>query len=203
VQGFSSVRRSEVVLAFLRGEIDSARFGDDVKRAIVEAGGIDLVANPDLVSAEENTARENALSIARGWPNTEIFEGFPKEVEWYRGVLAPANLERVRFMEYSYWNELSGGSGRPIDVLPTLRAGKLPKWLADLDTSWCFEFASRLADADRIDGIIVMATPDLSDLVLLEGHARLTALFVGGLQRKLIVNSYLGVSTALKNWSGF
>jgi hypothetical protein len=48
-----------------------------------------------------------------------------------------------------------------------------------------------------------MATPDLADLVLLEGHARLTALFVGGLHRKLIVNSYLGVSTALKNWSGF
>jgi hypothetical protein len=203
VQGFSPVRESEVVLAFLRGELNSVRFGDHVKRAIGEAGGIDLVANPDLDSAEENMAREKALSIARGWPNAEIFEGFPTEVEWYRGVLAPADLERVRFIEYSYWNELSGGSRRPIDVLPTLRAGKLPKWLADLDTSWCFEFASRLADVDRIDGIILMATPGLSDLVLLEGHARLTALFVGGLQRKLTVNSYLGVSTALKNWSGF
>jgi hypothetical protein len=151
VQDFSPVRESEVVLTFLRGELNSGRFGDAVKNAIVEAGGIDLVANPDLDSAEENTARENALSMARGWPKAEIFEGFPKEVEWFRGVLAPADLERVRFIEYSYWNELSGGSRRPIDVLPTLRAGKLPKWLAELDTSWCFEFALRLATADRID----------------------------------------------------
>jgi hypothetical protein len=118
-------------------------------------------------------------------------------------ALAPTDLERVRFIEYSYWNELSGGSRRPIDVLLTLRAGKLPKWSADLDTSWCFEFASRLAEVESIDGVIVMGTPDLSDLVLLEGHARLTALFVGGLQRKLTVNSYLGLSNALENWSGF
>ena len=32
-----------------------------------------------------------------------------------------------------------------------------------------------------------MGTPDLSELVLLEGHARLTALFVGGLERELVV----------------
>jgi hypothetical protein len=203
VQGFYPVRESEVVLAFLRGEINSERFGDNVKNAIVQAGGIELVSNPDLDSAEENAARRSALSTARGWPNAEIFEGFPREVEWFRGVLTPADLERVRFIEYSYWNELSGGSRLPVDVLPTLRAGKLPKWLTDLDTSWCFKFAARLAKVESIDDVIVMATLDLSDLVLLEGHARLTALFVGGLQRKLIVNSYLGMSTELRNWSGF
>jgi hypothetical protein len=46
-----------------------------------------------------------------------------------------------------------------------------------------------------------MAPLDLSDLVLLEGHARLTAIFVGGLQRRLTVRAYLGLSAAVRQWT--
>jgi hypothetical protein len=121
---FRPADESEVVPAFLRGELTSDRFGDDVRRALVEAGGLDLVRNPDLDSEEENRARERALSAAKGWRDAELFEGFPETVEWYYGVLQPDELERVRFINYSYWNRLSGGSRCPADVLPTLRAGK-------------------------------------------------------------------------------
>jgi len=48
-----------------------------------------------------------------------------------------------------------------------------------------------------------MATPDLGELVLLEGHARLTAIFVGGLQRRLTVRAFLGLSEVIKQWSCF
>jgi hypothetical protein len=125
------------------------------------------------------------------------------DVQWYYGVLLPEHLERVRYIDYSYWNTLSVGSRRPADVLPTLQAGRLPKWLTKLGTSWCFTFAAQLASAETVDGLIVMATPDLSDLVLLEGHARLSAIFVGGLQRLLTVRSYLGLASDLRQWSGF
>jgi hypothetical protein len=40
-------------------------------------------------------------------------------------------------------------------------------------------------------------------VVLLEGHARLTAVFVGGLQRRLTVRAYLGLSPALGQWGCF
>jgi hypothetical protein len=46
-----------------------------------------------------------------------------------------------------------------------------------------------------------MATPDLGELVLLEGHARLTAIFVGGLQQRLSIRAYLGLSAAIEQWS--
>jgi hypothetical protein len=77
-------------------------------------------------------------------------------VDWYHGVLQPDTLSRVRFIDYSYWNELSGGSRRPVDVLPTLRSGRL-----------------------------------------------LTAIFVGGLQRRLIVRAYVGVSATIEQWGCF
>jgi hypothetical protein len=203
VPGFRPARESEVVLAFLRGEIHSDRFGNDVRRALIDAGGLELVRNPDLDSDEENRAREGALSAAKGWPSAELFEGFPEKVEWYYGVLQPDELERVRFIDYSYWNELSGGSRRPSDVLPTLQTGRLPTWLTELGTSWCFDFAAQLATAEVVDDLIVMATPDLGELVLLEGHARLTAISVGGLQRRLTVRAYLGLSAAIDQWDCF
>jgi len=202
-EGFGRATEAEVVLAFLRAEIDSDRFGAEVRRALLDAGGLELVRSPDLESEEENLARAHALSVARGWPNSELFEGFPEQVEWYHGVLDPEDLERVRFIDYSYWIELSGGSRRPADVLGALRAGRLPPWLTELGTSWCFEFAAQLATVEVVDDLIVMATPDLAELVVLEGHSRLTAIFVGGLQRRLTVRAYLGVSDALEQWSCF
>jgi hypothetical protein len=75
--------------------------------------------------------------------------------------------------------------------------------LTDLGTEWIFEFAERLEATRVVQDIIVMGTPDLTDLVLLEGHARLTALFAGGLQRDIAVKSYLGISDELSTWDCF
>jgi hypothetical protein len=203
ISGFRPAAEPEVVLAFLRGEIDSERFGADVRRALVDAGGLHLVRSPDLDSDEENHARERALAAARGWRDSELFEGFPENVDWYHGILPPDALSRVRFINYSYWNELSGGSRRPADVASTLQSGRLPTWLRELGTDWCVQLAAQFATAEAVDDLIVMATPDLGKLVLLEGHARLTAIFVGGLQRRLTVRAYLGLSAAIEQWGCF
>lgn len=203
MDGFRPATEAEVVLAFLRGEIHSDRFGHDVERALVDAGGLQLLRRPDLSSERENRAREHALAVARGWRDSGLFEGFPDKVDWYHGVLPADALGRVRFIKYSYWNDLSGGSRRPADVLPTLRAGRLPSWLSELGTDWCFQFAAQLATAEAVDDLIVMATPDLGSLVLLEGHARMTAIFVGGHQRRITVRAYLGLSPAIERWGCF
>ena len=120
------------------------------------------------------------------------------EVDWYHGVLPPDLVARVRFVDYSSWNELSGGSRRPADAEATVRAGKLPTWLTDLGTGWCSQVAARLATAQAVDDLVVMATPDLGSLVVLEGHARPTAVFVGGLQRSLTIRAYVRLSDAIE-----
>ncbi|PRY21646.1 hypothetical protein [Pseudosporangium ferrugineum] len=74
--GFRRVGEAEVVLAFLRGELDSARFGAAVRRAVAEAGGLDLVRRPDLGCEEENRARERALAVSRGWRDSGLFDGW-------------------------------------------------------------------------------------------------------------------------------
>jgi len=203
MQNFRRVAEAEVILAFLRGEVNSKRFGDAARHAIVSEGGLELIWNPDLESEGQNRAREQALSQYRGWRNSELFGDFPRDVEWHHGVLEPEELERIRFIDYSYWNELSGGSRRPRDVRKTIAAGTLPEWLAELGTDWCFEFAEQLAATGTTEDLIVMGTPDTSDLIVLEGHARLTAIFVGGLQGTMTVQAYLGLSGELSQWDCF
>jgi hypothetical protein len=198
--GFRPATEPEVVLAFLRAEIDSHRFGHDVRQALVGVGGLGLVRSPDLTSEHENHARERALAAVRGWRDSGLFEGFPEQVDWYHGVLPPDVLSRVRYIDYSYWRELSAGSRRPADVLATLRSGRLPTWVSELGTDWCFAFAAELAGVEAVDDLIVMATPDLGKLVVLEGHARLTAVFVGRLQDRLVVRAYLGLSPQVEQW---
>jgi hypothetical protein len=205
-----AVRRSrpvaepEVVLAYLRGELDSERFAEAVRDALMDVGGLDLVRRPDLNAEEKNRARADALTAARGWrSNSGLFSGFPDDVSWSHGTLELDQLLRLRFINYSYWVELSGGSRRPADVAETLRAGALPAWMKELGTNWCFDLARRLATADAVGDLIIMATPNLDELVVLEGHARLTGIFVGKLEWRLSVTAYVGVSAAISQWELF
>ncbi|MGH9126865.1 MAG: hypothetical protein ACRDZ8_19365 [Acidimicrobiales bacterium] len=162
------------MLAFLRGELGSHRFGDAVRAALDAAGGPHLVTSPDLNSESQNRARAAALTAARDWrANRGLFAGFPDDVTWCHGILDPHELSRVRFINYSYWVELSGGSRRPADVLATVRAATMPAWMTEIGTDWCFELAERLSTATAVGDLIIMATPDFDDLVLLEGHAAL------------------------------
>jgi hypothetical protein len=43
VRGFRRCAEAEAVLAFLRGETGSPRFGKDTRQALVDAGGLQLV----------------------------------------------------------------------------------------------------------------------------------------------------------------
>jgi hypothetical protein len=51
--------------------------------------------------------------------------------------------------------------------------------------------------------LIVVGTADLAELVLLEGHARVTALFVGGLQERVPVPAFVGASNSIRRWRFF
>jgi hypothetical protein len=41
-------------------------------------------------------------------------------------VITPAELATVRYVDYDYWVELSGGSRLAVDAAPRIRAGVAP-----------------------------------------------------------------------------
>ena len=192
----------EVILSFLRSELGSSRFGPATRAALERAGGTALVTDPQLRSELENQARRAALAEARGWGSDDgLFAGFPTDVTWQYAELEVGELDRIRFIDYSYWRELSGGSRRAAAVRAALRRpDRLPSWLTEMGLEWPHELAAVIAREGMPGELIVVGTPDLDDLVLLEGHARLTALYVGRLQGGTKVPAFVGASKRIRQW---
>ena len=107
-----------MIACFLGGELTSQRFGADLRSQLMTLGRPErLLTHPDLADAEANAARRAVLAAARGYgENLELFQDFPAQVRWIRTVLSAEELARVHYMDYSYWEELSGGSRLPADA---------------------------------------------------------------------------------------
>ena len=158
---------AEMVAVFLRGELDSERFGQRLRETIDER----LLLGPDLDDEGENAVRRTALTTLRGYETRQgLFHGFPPDVHWERAALTPDEVLAVRYIEYDYWVELSGGTRLPLDAADRIRAGIT---VFRVPNDGFFELADALGTRQLSELIVVGG--DGSQLVVLEGHARLTA----------------------------
>jgi hypothetical protein len=72
---------------------------------------------------EENAARRRLLATYRGYGRNEaLFAGLPDDISWSRVALTPAELADVRYIDWDYWLEVSGGTRRPRDAIARMRA---------------------------------------------------------------------------------
>jgi hypothetical protein len=118
----------EMVALFLRTELPSARWQDDLRALLEHAGLPDrAVTAPDLGDDAENQARLRLLTEHRGnGTRTEIFEGFPDDVRWQWMAITAAELAEVRYIDYDYWVELSGGTRLAVNAAARVHAGVVP-----------------------------------------------------------------------------
>jgi hypothetical protein len=168
-----STTEHEMVALFLRTEIQSERFRDEILALLARDGkDTDIVLKPDCADAEENAYRIQLLGDFRGYrQQRELFETFPDVVEWYRVTISKEELARVRYIDYSYWNELSAGSRLPEDAAKTIRAGIE---VFGVPNDGVLRTAQAVRDGVRFPELILIGTsPD--SLIVLEGHVRLTA----------------------------
>ena len=86
--------------------------------------------HPDRLSLggdAENQVRLRLLTGHRGYASrTDYFEGFPDDVSWQWMAITAAELAAVRYIDYDYWIELSGGTRLAADAAPRIRAGAAP-----------------------------------------------------------------------------
>ena len=162
----------EMVAIFLRTELLSTRFDETVRGVLAQAGADEaIVLSPDLHDERENALRREVLGTARGFGRSEgLFGGFPDDVRWVRARFAPAEVLAIRFIDYDYWVELSGGSRLPTDAARRIRAGI---------TVFGVPNDGFFAVADSFETSLpppLIAVGGIGPgLVLLEGHVRLTA----------------------------
>lgn len=187
----------EMVACFLLGELTSRRFGAGVRRALVAAGESErLLTDADLTDPAANRARRDLLTATRGYgDNRDVFEDFPARARWIRAVLTPGELARVRYIDYSYWNELSGGSRLPGDAAERIRTGVR---VFDVSNRRFLMAAGAVRRGERFSPLI-LAGRRRDTLVCLEGHLRLTAYALAGFP--VGVQCLVGTARAMDRWA--
>jgi hypothetical protein len=192
---------AEMVALFLRTELSATRFRDAL-RALLERAGLPerVVTDPDLDDPAENQARWQLLTWHRDYgTRTGLFNGFPDDVCWEWMAITPAELARVRYIDYDYWVELSGGTRLAVDAAPRIRAGVAPFGVA---SDWALGMAEAVADRARFPPLILVTSGPGSDgeFVVLEGHARLTAFLLCPDRLPPELEVLVGASPAMTRW---
>jgi len=131
-----------------------------------------LIIDGDLSDETENGQRKKLLGDFRGYgEDRELFERFPKVSEWNLCKFSGPDLEHIRYIDYSYWNELSKGTGRPFYAAETIRSGIEIFGVSN-------EGFLRAAEYVKGGGVfpkLFFLTADYKNFVIVEGHQRVTA----------------------------
>ena len=164
----------EMILEFLKAESTSVRFAERLKEAREKLGfQEEIITKADLQDALQNAKRKKLLGVFRGYgEDRELFERFPKELtEWSLCSFSASDFENIRYIDYSYWNELSAGTRKPLAAAETIRRGVR-----------IFEVSNEgfLRAAEYIKGggsfpKLFFITADYDTFVIVEGHQRMTA----------------------------
>ena len=76
------------------------------------------------------------------------------EAAW-KPPATPAELAAVRYVDYDYWVELSGGTRLAVDAAPRIRAGVAP---FGVSSDWALGMAQVFADGARFPPLILVTT---------------------------------------------
>ena len=162
----------EMVLAFLREELDSKRFRESILKTLKDIGASEeLILEGDIANEGQNVLRNQVLGLFRGYPDREIFEHYPSSVVWKYAVFEATDLDKLRYVDYSYWNELSKGTSSPVQAAETICKGEE---IYNISNQYFLEGKEMLEKGMTFPPLIVLTCEDEMYLIL-EGHCRATA----------------------------
>jgi len=185
---------NEMVLAFLRAEVDSSRYDEMVTTTLFRLGFTrKVIDEPDLTDEAENSARKQLLAF-RGYERREaLFTGFPVDVIWRRVALQPADLQTLRYANYRTWVELSDETR-----LVSVGARNFRQRPDSPDTYQINGIAAALRGGGSFPALITAQHKDGS-LILIEGHSRATAYLLEGHTGD--IETLVGSSPSMCGWA--
>ena len=108
---------AEMILEFLKGELNSKRFNEDLNNAINELGlDSSIILNGNIEDEQENNDRLKIMKKFRGYPDEELLKDFLE--------LNESDIDNIYYIDYDYWNELSNGTSKPVEAAKVIKSGK-------------------------------------------------------------------------------
>ena len=163
-----------MVATFLAAEAASERYGPEIDKVLRDLGQPRrLVEDPDVRDAPANAVRRRILAAYREYPAGGVFTGMPGDVVWEWVALSAGELGGVRYLDWHYWTDFSGGSRLVADG-----ARRLGPWRRQRRGTIYRRIAEDLRAGRLPPPVILLGEPGPSKLVVLEGHKRLTGLLL-------------------------
>ena len=203
---------AEMVALFLATEYPSPRTQQHILQALQREGWPpNLIEQPNLGDGQENAQRRSILGAYRGYGQnpdyfeslpldeeyTDYFEGFPLDVQWELSLLTKQELEQVKYIEYDYWVELSSGSRLARDAARNILAGYDVFGESHQEV---LQMAEAFRSGARFPTLILVGKNRANPLVVLEGHMRLTAMFLAPERLPAELEVMVGFSEQIEHW---
>ena len=194
------ISEDEMIAAFLYAEFYSPRYMSKEIQEYLQRHEINprVIQVPDLHNEQDNACRRAVLGAYRGYGQGRgYFQGFPKELRWELIGFTRQELEQVKYIEYDYWSELSGGSRL---ALYGARRALEGIDVFNLSSRYFVDLAETLRNGTQFPTLIFVGPNEEGYLVVLEGHARLTAYLIAPDCLPTELEVIVGFSERITQW---
>ena len=176
----TQIPEAAMVAVFLKAEISSPRFGENVRKTMLLFNAKEaIITNPDITNKHENELRALVLGQCRGYrQNRDMFKEIPNGLTWYKAELSLSEIGDLRYVDYSYWNELTDGSHLVKAGVNNIRKDRI---VYDVPNDRFLALADEIRNGQYdFEPIILWGQNIDSPLEILEGHLRATAFLLAG-----------------------
>lgn len=192
----AQISESKMVAIFLKAEYQSERFSAELKEVMQKLSLDDkIITNPNTEDEHENQLRAQALGDYRGYKqNREIFSDFPDDLTWYDAELEREEIGELKYVDYSYWNELTDHTHLVKDAVKNIQKGKI---VFDVPNDRFLAVAEKIKEGEHdFEPIILWGKDEHSSLTILEGHLRATAFELAGEKAPNVIPAIIGLANS-------
>jgi len=194
-----NITEDEMIYVFIKEQMGSFRFAEEMEK-IMRRHSADrkIIDTPNFQDEKENKLRKKLLQSFKGSDDEgSLFDDFPKNVLWKRAILIKDDLMKVKYIDYDYWNELSNGTRLVSEGATSIRKG-IEIFNQSNQNFWnAFE---ALKKGVKFPEPILIAKNFVSDLVVVEGHLRLTVYLLNPKYTPNEIEIIVGFSEDFQDW---
>jgi hypothetical protein len=190
-------RESDVVLAFLKAEIDYSDHRQQIHQYMQMLGVTrqELLDDASLDNDYYNAVRAFVFDCYRGYLRRDaLFIRFPKRVNWRRVELEPADIGRLTYIANEpSWDSYSQRTRSPQVVADRIARRELPDSFAQTVAA----IQDKLKRNETLPELVAVEGEG-DKLILIEGAHRITAYV--GLNWQANIPTIIGRSALMPNW---
>jgi hypothetical protein len=191
VRDIASVTEDEMVLAWLRAEVNSPNWGKYIRQGLAALGQDEkLILQPDLTSKEQNALRAQLLGYRGYNQNLALFQRFPDDVTWRLVELNRDDFSKLLYLNNERtWHDLSDTTRSAVVGARNISSGN--------KSNASIEGVVEAIKRGEKNFLPIIAVEKGEHLVLMEGHTRATAYVVTNHEP---VQAIVGSSPLMQRW---